>query len=47
MNVGSKSVLFIFTDIKYYYNDMERDWFEEFKDRATKELKKMVLLSME
>ena len=39
MQSGEKSVIWIFSDKEYYHNDLERGWFEEFKERATQQFK--------
>jgi len=34
MREGKKSVLFIFSDIEYFYNKTEKTWFNTFKQEA-------------
>lgn len=34
MREGRNSVLWIFSDIGYFYNDFEKCWYEEFNTRA-------------
>lgn len=34
MQVGKKSVVWIFSDKDYYHNDFEREWFDEFAKAA-------------
>lgn len=34
MATGRKYVIWIFSDIGYYHNDLEKTWFEEFANKA-------------
>lgn len=36
MEVGKKSVVWIFSDKEYYHNELESSWFEEFEKIARK-----------
>lgn len=36
MEVGKKSVVWIFSDKDYYHNELESSWFEEFEKAARK-----------
>lgn len=34
MKMGRNSVVWVFSDIEYYHNDLEKSWFKEFDERA-------------